>query len=42
MRFSVASSLLFLAGTARAASSWGFSDATVSVGAKKANAVAQK
>lgn len=42
MRFSIASSLLFLAGAAHASSSWGFADASVSVGSKKANAVTQK
>ncbi|KAK7403995.1 hypothetical protein QQX98_010222 [Neonectria punicea] len=43
MRFSIASSLLLLAGTAHAATtSWGFADASVSVGAKKASAVSQK
>ncbi|KAH6900663.1 Dolichyl-diphosphooligosaccharide--protein glycosyltransferase subunit Swp1 [Thelonectria olida] len=42
MRFSIASSLLFLAGTAHAASSWGFSDGSVSVGTKTGNAVTQK
>ncbi|KAF7554114.1 hypothetical protein G7046_g6909 [Stylonectria norvegica] len=42
MRFSIASSLLLLAGVANAASAWGFSDASVSVTSKKAAAVTEK
>ncbi|KAF7549157.1 hypothetical protein G7Z17_g6580 [Cylindrodendrum hubeiense] len=42
MRFSIASSLLFLAGAAHATSTWGFADASVAVGSKKSNAVTQK
>jgi oligosaccharyltransferase complex subunit delta (ribophorin II) len=42
MRFSIASSLLFLVSAASAASSWGFSDAQVSVGSKSGDQVTKK
>ncbi|KAH7156542.1 Dolichyl-diphosphooligosaccharide--protein glycosyltransferase subunit Swp1 [Dactylonectria macrodidyma] len=42
MRLSIASSLLFLAGAAHAASSWTIADASVSVGYKKSDATTQK
>ncbi|KAI5467575.1 Oligosaccharyltransferase subunit Ribophorin II-domain-containing protein [Mariannaea sp. PMI_226] len=37
MRFSIASSLLLLAGAAQAASSWGFADGSVSIGVRKSS-----
>ncbi|KAJ4266208.1 hypothetical protein NW762_004189 [Fusarium torreyae] len=42
MRFSIASSLLFLTSVASAASSWSFTDGSVSVGSKKAQSVTEK
>ncbi|WAO84470.1 Dolichyl-diphosphooligosaccharide--protein glycosyltransferase subunit 2 [Fusarium falciforme] len=42
MRFSIASSLLLLSGVASAASSWGFTDGSVTVSSKKADGVTQK
>ncbi|KAH7313514.1 Dolichyl-diphosphooligosaccharide--protein glycosyltransferase subunit Swp1 [Stachybotrys elegans] len=42
MRFSIASSLLLLASAASAASSWGFSDAKVSVGTKSGDQATEK
>lgn len=42
MRFSIASSLLLLSGVASAASSWGFTDGSVTVSSKKAEGVTQK
>ncbi|KAF4974324.1 hypothetical protein FZEAL_8753 [Fusarium zealandicum] len=42
MRFSIASSLLLLAGVANAASSWGFTDGSVTVASKKAKSVSDK
>ncbi|KAF4967589.1 hypothetical protein FSARC_4886 [Fusarium sarcochroum] len=42
MRFSIASSLLFLTSVASAASSWSFTDGSVTVGSKKAQSVTEK
>jgi oligosaccharyltransferase complex subunit delta (ribophorin II) len=42
MRFSIASTLVLLAGAASAASSWGFSDGKVTVKSKADGSVTEK